>query len=360
MKNTIQLRIKDKIRETAQVATLVLEAVGEDLKYEAGQFLTFIFNIHDTEIRRSYSISTAPNVDKDIAITVKKVANGIISKLLVDTLNVGDMLHALPPAGQFTLQNTAAPSDIFLIGGGSGITPLFGLLKSILSQTSDSRVILINSNRNQHQIIFKQQLSEWAKRFPDRLKIIHFISRPIADLPTTSSNERFQQGYLSNFKIEQIIQKELKSEEENAQFYLCGPEGIMLKSRMTISAMGFPKANIHREIFIIKGSFRPDATRFQDSEVTLVWENNRQTFSVKAGETILEAAQKANIYIPYNCQSGICTICSCQRISGKAIMYTQEGVFDSDMIKGVVFTCVGYPLTGHLELKFRGDYVLKN
>lgn len=348
MSQTFTFKITDKIQETPKAVTLVLAPQESNFNYQAGQFLTFIFQF-DEEVRRSYSICTAPNVDDFLAITVKKIANGLVSKYLTETVKIGDTLTALPPAGQFILPSISNPTDIFLIGGGSGITPLFGLLKYAL-EYSNARVILVNSNRNQQQIIFRNQLTQWAKRYPQRLKIIHFISQPKDEFNNDLPNETFNWGYLSNFRIESIVGKEQTAPLENTHFFLCGPEGVMLKSRMAIGAMAFPKANIHREIFTIKKSFRPEAHQMIDSEVTLKSSSEEDTFQVKAGETILEAALKAGVYIPYNCRSGICTICACECTSGNAEMYTQEGLFTSDDLKGTVFTCVGYPKAERLEL----------
>jgi ring-1,2-phenylacetyl-CoA epoxidase subunit PaaE len=349
MSQTFTFKITDKIQETAKAVTLVLVPQQHNFNYQAGQFLTFIFQFDQEEVRRSYSICTAPNVDDFLAITVKKIANGLVSKHLTETVKIGDILEALPPAGQFILPKLSNTTDIFLIGGGSGITPLFGLLKYALVY-SNARIVLVNSNRNQQQIIFKNQLNEWIKRYPKRFKTIHFISQPKQEFDNHSPNETFNWGYLSNFRIEQIIEQERTALPENTHFFLCGPEGVMLKSRMVIGAMGFPKENIHREIFTIKKSFRPAANQLINSIVTLKSSSKEETFKVEAGETILEAALKVGIYIPYNCKSGICTICSCECTLGSAEMYTQEGLFTSDNLKGTVFTCVGYPKTEKLEL----------
>ena len=123
---TVQVKVVQKIKETQSSVTLVLEPEHSEIQYQAGQFLTFIFDdLGPKEIRRSYSFSSTPDVDSHWAITVKKQVNGLVSKYLTDIVQVGDSLTTLLPAGQFTLPSVTANRDVFLIGGGSGITPFF-------------------------------------------------------------------------------------------------------------------------------------------------------------------------------------------------------------------------------------------
>lgn len=131
MNNRIKLRVTDKIYETDSAVTLKFEPIGKKLEYKAGQFLTFLFNDLEIEpFRRSYSFCSAPEADDFIAVTVKRLPNGVASRYLTQHVRVGDELEALLPAGQFTLPpSPGGPRDIFLMGGGSGITPLFSILK---------------------------------------------------------------------------------------------------------------------------------------------------------------------------------------------------------------------------------------
>ena len=343
----IALQVINKIQETPQTVTLVLKPLSQNVPYKAGQFLTIILNINQQEIQRFYSLSSAPHSDDLLAITVKKIPNGIASKYLTETIKVGDQLATLPAAGQFILPKSE--TVVVLISGGSGITPLFSILKEVLT-TSSKNVYLINANRNRKQIIFKTALHDWAKKYSNRLTILHFLSRPTEPLSSPIANETFKEGYLSNFRIERLVKK-YTSISPNPHFYICGPEGIMLKSRMTINFMGFPKANIHQEAFIIKEISKPDPKHFSDSEVTYIYADNQAVkFPVQAGQTILDAAYQADISLPFNCKSGICTVCSAQCKSGKAEMYTTEGKFDTDNMKGITFTCVSYPLTNTITL----------
>lgn len=338
------LKVIQKIEETKKTITLVLQT-PHYVSYQAGQFITLIFNnLSKNEIRRSYSLSSTNGIDQHLAITVKKVANGLVSRYLTERIQVGDTLIALAPAGQFTLPSIPSPiaRTIFLFGGGSGITPLFSILKYVLKFEPQSQIILVNANRNEKSIIFKKSLEQLAENYPTQLKIFHFLSQPKTTFKNTI-NIKYQWGYISNFYIEQVINQHLQFDRADAQFFLCGPRGLMIKAAQTIGFMGFGTEQVHQEIFTIKTIKRPNPDELKDSIVTLHHDNQTFKIPVKAGQTILEAIEQKGLHFPFSCRSGICTTCSGQCESGLVKMFTQEGLLDTTMTKGLVLTCVGYP-----------------
>lgn len=355
MSNRLQLRIADKIRETSRSTTLVLEPVNAPVSYRAGQFLTFIFDrLGPTQIRRSYSLSSAPGVEDNLAITVKKVPNGAVSRYLSDSTELGTLLEALPPAGRFILDPTSAPRDIFLIGGGSGVTPLFSLLKQTLHDEPQSRVILIDANHDETCIIFKKQLQALAKHYAGRFVPILYLSNPkrsISELRQQLSPLDLHWGRLSNALIEQLVQQHLQHPPERARFFLCGPQGLIIKAENTLGFLGFGDKQVHREIFTIKTVYRPEADNFPHSQVRLRINGDSYQFPVLPGQHILEAARRAGIELPYSCLSGICTTCSVNCSLGEVEMYTQEGLLTTEMTDGLVLTCVGYPTSEVVELE---------
>jgi len=356
MKQRIQLKVVDKIPETARTSTLLLEPRNKMVTYQAGQFLTFLFDgLGATQIRRSYSLSSSPEVDERLAVTVTKVPNGAASRYLVDTVGPGDELTALPPAGRFVLDDPGgAPRDIFLIGGGSGITPLYALLKEALHLEPYSRVVLIDANRDEDHVIFRQPLTALAKAYPDRLQVIHYLSSPgkaLSELRTALAPATVRWGRLSNALVEELVRKHLRFPLERARFFLCGPPGLLVKTENTLGFMGFGADQVHREVFTIKTVYRPEAECFPLSEVRLQWDGRNYRFPVIPGQHILEAAQGAGLDLPYSCLSGSCTTCAAQCRSGSVEMYTQDGRQTTEQTGGIVLTCVGYPLSPHLELE---------
>ena len=172
----LQLKIEAIKWESKDTATFFLSEIsGRKIRYNAGQFITLVFNHHDEEIRRSYSLSSSPDEDF-LAVTIKRITNGEISRFMLTKLKPGDVLHAVEPAGRFLLTDFIGPKDIFYFAAGSGITPIFAQLKYVLSRPGNSRMVLIYSSQNASSILFREQLMNWLRAHPGRLKIIHLLS----------------------------------------------------------------------------------------------------------------------------------------------------------------------------------------
>lgn len=350
----IQVKVLKKIKETARSTTLILEVPSDKITYKAGQFLTFIFeDLGIKEIRRSYSFCSAPLVDEHWAITVKKQANGVASRYLTDTVQVGDILTALIPAGQFVLPTFERARDIFLIGGGSGITPLFSILKNTLESEPQSKITLINANSRPSSIIFKKELQQLSEQFPKQFHTIHLLSH----LPDSahfynekSPNVQVLNQRLGNILVEDLIKKYLHFSTKDAQFFLCGPKNLMLKSRMVLGFMGFSQEQVHQEIFDVRNPMYPDVSKLTNSQISITYRQQKHEFPLVAGQTILAAAGKAGVELPYSCLSGICTTCAGNCNAGQVDMYTQEGVLNTQTTKGLVMTCVGYPKTEQVDI----------
>ena len=352
----LHLRVVEKIVEAPRVVTLKLAPKTGRLEYEAGQFLTFIFNnLGQEEIRRSYSMSSTPGIDPQLSVTVKQQANGVVSRYLVQKIKVGDLLTALPPAGQFVLSpRPDQPRDLFFFAGGSGITPVFSLLKKFLREEPQSRLHLLDANRNEQHIIFREQLKELARLYPTQWHCAHLLSTPQQDVDLNDDGRlpiRLRWGRLSNALVENWVAEHLTYNRNRAQFFLCGPQGLMLKTRMCLGYMGFDDRQIHREIFDIIAPYRPPADRYAPATMELYWQGRQWTAPVAAGQTLLEAAERTGIDLPYSCRSGICTTCTAQCLEGKAEMHTPEGTVNTQNSQGAILTCVGYPLSEKIVIK---------
>ena len=357
MSKRIQLKVIRKKQETKQAVSIYLESMGPELAYLPGQFITFIFEkLGPLQIRRSYSLSSAPGINKHLIITVKRVANGIVSRFFTEKIKKGHVLNALAPAGQFSYSaQNKHRRTIFLIGGGSGITPLYSILKTACQYEIQSRIVLINANRNESETIFYQDLRKLARKYPSRLHIIHLWTA--FHFNDKASYHRLEnmvvlKNRLSNELLENLVRKYRQKNRDQNIFYLCGPPGLMLKSENTLGFMGFRKEQIKREIFIVKKRLQPKISELRNCQVQLIFAEKTFEFKLRAGQTILEAARLAGIELPYSCQSGICTTCSAQCVSGGVEMYGQEGKLDSNQTNGLVMTCVGYPSSPELVLDF--------
>ena len=339
---TVNLCVKKIIPETADTRTYVFENVDrQPVHYQPGQFLTFLLPGISTpvghEVRRSYSMSSAPGVDARLAITVKRVANGEISRYWHSQVQEGTCLKALPPAGRFTPDPAPEnrPRDIVLIGAGSGITPLFSILKYVLTFEPESRVTLLYASRRERDIIFREQLEEWQQRYPERLEIMHVLSQPTDEWTGT-------RGRINNTRLERIVGQKIHFQESDARFFLCGPFELMRTVEITLLFMGFGSEQIRKENFVID-TIPPPPKRSEPHTILLRFRGQEHTLPVPAYTTILQAGLDRGIPIPYSCKGGRCATCAALCRSGNVRMSLNDVLTERDLAQGWVLTCTAYP-----------------
>lgn len=355
MKDYLRLRVIRKKIETPGVVSLTLTPETGSLSYQAGQFLTFIFeDLGSKEVRRSYSMSSSPSVDEELTITVKQQVNGLVSRYLVRSVQPGDILTALPPAGQFTLAaQKIYRRDLFFFAGGVGITPLFSLIKQFLKEEPQSRIHLLYANRNEKSILFREALRRLAETHPSQWHILHLLSSPTGEMNLHEKNRlpiQMRRGRLSNALVEEWVRRHRTYDRSKAAFFLCGPKGFMIKTRLCLGYMGFGDDQIHREIFDVTEPYRPPVDRYKDAKMKLLLNGQIYYAPVKAGQTLLEAAEATGLRLPFSCRSGICTTCTAKCLEGKAEMHTPEGSIDTDSSHGTVLICVGYSLSKYITI----------
>ena len=340
-----ELKVTGIIRETKEVLTIQLEDIeGKKISYEAGQFLTLIFNQGREEIRRSYSFSSTPGIDNFTAITVKRVVNGAISRFLTDHIKINDVLHCLAPSGRFTLEtNKLWQRQIFFIAAGSGITPVFSLLKKILAEEPLSKIILIYQNHDEDSIIFKKQLYELQKKHNSQFKYISLLTRPKKH-PHASHR-------LTNFLLEKFVKSYHQSNKE-ALFYLCGPPALMRMAQFTLKLIGFVDDQIKKENFTVEYMPPPPLITDKDPKQIIIHFHQQEYHIESAFPTnILQAALDHNIQLPYSCRGGRCSTCTGRLLKGKVKMSINDVLTSKDLQQGLILTCVGYPETD-IELAF--------
>jgi ring-1,2-phenylacetyl-CoA epoxidase subunit PaaE len=336
----LSLTVKDIIRETEDTYTYILEETnGAAVDYEAGQFLSFLINIHGRELRRSYSISSTPGIDPYLSVTVKKVVNGQVSRFLIHHLRKGSPLIALEPAGRFTIQTDQKNKrDIFLIAAGSGITPVFSLLKKILYEEPGSRVVLITQNRSEADIIFAHALSDLNNRFQDQLHWYNFLSSPQKKEPPIQR--------LNVETLTELIRYNIRYNSRDSLFYTCGPLPFMRMVEFTVKQIGFGDEQVRKEIFftppVPAPAFELDTN---PKNVQIYFRDKLYSFSLAYPSTILDAALRNNINLPFSCKAGICSTCVAQCVEGSVKMTVNEVLTEKDMERGLVLTCVGYAET---------------
>ncbi|OQP68527.1 flavin reductase family protein [Niastella populi] len=340
----LQWKVIQVIAETPDTATYVLEEVnGRPVTWEAGQSLTFLFYRYGHEIRRSYSICTAHGIDKHIAITVKKKTNGEISRYILNNWQRGTFAESLPPAGRFIIETDPAQKrHIWFIAAGSGITPVLALIKKLLFNEPESHITLIYQNHDERNIIFQKVLQELAAQYAHRFNRIDVLSNPID--PDTKP------ARLNNWLLEQLVTTNNKPQTTNL-FYTCGPEPFMRMVQFTLRVMGFGEDQLRKEHFVIEPVRKPAFTMPSTVyNVVLHYAQQTHRFTIAWPDTILQAARKNGITLPYSCNTGRCGTCSAYCRKGSVTMSNNEVLTDADVQVGLVLTCTGYA-AADLELE---------
>lgn len=340
----VQLRITGKKAIATDTVLIYLEEINQQpVHYEAGQFLTFIFNLRDRELRRSYSIVTAPGIDDDIAVVIKRQENGEISRYLIDHAQPGNVMTALQPAGRFTISTNALNQrTCFFIAAGSGISPIFSLLKKLLHDELFSRAILIYQNRDEASIIFKSELEVLQKTYVQRFLWISLLSNP-------AGLHAYPQR-LNNYLMEQLVRAHYNFVGNN-EFYICGLANFMRMAQFVLKLMGVTDDNIRKENFVINAVPPPPPVSDESTKnVILKWKEQVYHFTVSYPMNILQAALNNHIHLPYSCRGGRCSTCTVTCKRGKVKMSINEVLTDKDLRQGLVLTCVGFAETD-LELE---------
>lgn len=327
--------------ETADCKTYVLEPIdGLPVPYQAGQFLTLLLQHEGHELRRSYSISSTPEVDTSVSLTLKRVVNGEVSRWLLQNLQVGDTLRSLPPAGRFTL-DLQVETDLFFVAAGSGISPIYSLIKAALYQQPQRRIVLFYSNTSPGSTIFKDELDALTQQFPERLTIEYLYSNPPADeLPRRLNNTLF----------EKLLARHVGA--GRPAFYLCGPEDFMRLVRIVLLFLGFPAESIRKENFVIPPQTPAIPEGFGvASQVEINYQNQRYTLEVPAGTYLLTAALNAGIALPYSCRGGRCSTCVAQCLEGRVKMTINDVLTERELAQGEILTCTALAETSRILIK---------
>lgn len=332
----LTLRIVRIQSETPDTWSYFLVPVdGRPVPHRAGQFLTFIVHHDGHEVRRSYSLSSAAN--EPLRMTIKRVQNGEISRYLINTLRVGDELKSLHPAGRFILDD-AVRGDLILFGAGSGITPLFSIIKQVLWTEPNRRITLLYSNKNERDIIFRAELDDLQQQHPDRFRLIYLLSNPSDDWSGLH-------GRLNNVMLERLLPDLVgASDRHSLQFYVCGPGDYMRMIQFTLVFSGFRPEQIRRENFVVEPVvLTPPPALAQDRTVLLKFRGREVDIQVPAYKSILQAALDEGIALPYSCRGGRCSTCVARCTLGSVHMTINEVLTERDLREGWVLTCTGYP-----------------
>ncbi|MBX3103013.1 MAG: ferredoxin--NADP reductase [Bacteroidetes bacterium] len=348
----VPLKLRQLVHETDDAYTLQFEKpAGSEFDYLPGQYLTLKVNYQGESLRRAFSLSSNPRQDDFLAVTIKAVPDGRVSNFLRQALKAGDTVEVYPPMGKFVVETNPQQSlHYVLVGGGSGITPMYSILRSVLREEPLSQVTLVYANRHQDSIIFKEQLQELEAGYAGRLQVVHVLDSPKPGWEGLT-------GMLTQPLAVDILTQVTRGSQLPAAYYMCGPGPMMDSVDAALRHMGVAENRIFREYYSapLPDTDSPEEEidyELRDRTIVVELDGKRTNVPVKAGKNILDAAVNAGLDPPYACQEGICSTCRAKVHSGLVQMVEREGLSDEELEAGYVLTCQCYPLTDDVVLEY--------
>ncbi|MCQ4117752.1 ferredoxin--NADP reductase [Rhodococcus tibetensis] len=338
-----RLRIAEVIEETADASSVVFDLEPhqkERFSYRPGQFLTLHIPHDGASLARCYSLASAPDIDNALKITVKRVDRGRGSNWLCDHARTGAEIEVLEPSGVFTPKSL--DRAFLLIAGGSGITPVMSILKSVLGRGT-GHIVLFYANRDEDSVIFRAELLELLARHPDRLSIVHWIESQDG-LPTSDRlREQFSPLHFD-------------------EAFVCGPGPFMDCTRDALRSLNFPREKLHIERFnslrsnpfesVLVTAAADPGTVTRASTVVVEKDGQTQTFSWPADQRLLDVLTTNGMKAPSSCSEGVCAACECRLTEGRVEMMNNQVLEDEDLAAGYILACQALPLTDTVRIAY--------
>ncbi|HEY0261608.1 MAG TPA: ferredoxin--NADP reductase [Chitinophagales bacterium] len=350
-------QVKRETKDAVSVSFEIPEALKTNFHYLPGQYLTLRLPINGEHVNRSYSFCSSPYANELPTITVKQVEGGKASTFVNQHLQAGAEIEVMEPNGNFHSPISASNAKKYvLFGGGSGITPVFAILKSVLIAEPNSTVTLFYGNRDTASIIFKNELETFQNQYGSRLKVVHILDKEEAGWTGHT-------GFMVKEKALQLLKENTDLNFANAEFFICGPTPMMKEVEAALESLNVAKDKVHIEYFTAKadedkvaatlGSASASEVPFTGkTKVKLIYDGNEVEFDVSEKETILTAALDAGYDPPYSCMVAACSTCRAKLVAGKVEMDDREALTDAEINRGYVLTCQSHAKSHGIVLNF--------
>jgi ring-1,2-phenylacetyl-CoA epoxidase subunit PaaE len=340
------LKVAEIVPETAEAYSIrfhIPPELRDVFMFRAGQHLTLRTTIDGEEVRRNYSLCTAP-AEGDWMVTVKRIGGGLFSNWVGDRLKPGDTVDVMVPHGSFTTDfDPAGSRHLVGIAGGSGITPVMSLIKTLLREEPESRFTLLYGNRDSSSVIFLETLAGLKDKHLGRFEIYHFLDQEEQDIALFN-------GMLNRERLDEAIAALVPDAAEVAGWFICGPGPMMDAAEGALLDRNIAKERIHIERFTADrpaGAVVKEIAQLQTQAegvtvaVTLDGRTRRVPFT--AGN-ILDSARASGLPAPFACKAGVCATCRAKVTKGKVEMAVHYGLTDEEVAEGYVLTCQSVPL----------------
>lgn len=345
------LVVSDTISEINGMAKTVQFDIPESLKqtfsWTAGQHLAVRFVLNGEEERRSYSISSSPVSGEPMQITVKRVVDGRVSNHINNTINKGDTIEVIPPFGSFCL--TAEPHERrthYFFAAGSGITPLYAMLHSVMCNEPHSFACLAYGNKNAGSILFSEKLARLAETHSERLAVEHVLSAP----SLWQQFKYWRKGTIDSGAVNAMI-SEHPPYAQDTRYYICGPGSMNESVRTALMQLDVPAYRIHTESYGGASDF-DDSINGIAATARVTLNQSVQEVSISDNQTVLEAVRAAGLNPPFSCQSGVCGACRARLTEGSVHMRTRIALDESEIGKGDILTCQSLATSEFLSVNY--------
>ena len=350
------LKVTDVRRETRDAVIVTLMPRDEDrglFDFTQGQYLTFRRDFDGEELRRSYSICAGVD-DGALRVGIKRVDGGAFSTWATENLASGDEIDAMPPMGKFhTPIDPAAEKTYLGFAGGSGITPVLSIIKTVLAREPQSRFTLIYANRQINSIMFREELEDLKNLHLGRFSVIHVLEQEGQEIDLFT-------GRVDAEKMAGLFRHWIDPKSVDTAF-ICGPEPMMLAIAASLRDHGLADEQIKFELFASSQPGRAKARAVSREAVapgtgtraTVTLDGTTRSFEMpRTGETVLEAALSNSMDAPYSCKAGVCSTCRCKVLEGEVEMAVNHALEDYEVRAGYVLSCQAYPLSDRVVVTY--------
>ncbi len=348
--HTVQIAsIRPLTEDSAEISLQIPAEINAAFNFYAGQYLTFKTHINGEEIRRSYSLCSAP-YEGVYQVGIKRVNQGVFSNYALDKLAVGDSIEVMPPAGNFKYQtNPSAKNNIVLFAAGSGITPILSIAKAILHEEPHSTVTLFFGNKGFSKVMFAEELEQLKNNYLTRFRLFHVFSQESQGIP-------IQKGRIDNERLI-ALHRAFLSHDNIDGVYVCGPEEMILSVKNFFEEKGLAAGQIHFELFHAGNSTKTNASeevrKISTCEVELIIDDDLISFQMEESDkNLLDAAQRAGADVPFACKGGVCCTCKAKILEGEAEMLVNYALEPEEVERGYVLTCQAIPTSNKITISF--------
>ncbi len=342
--------VRPETDEAVVVSFTVPPELADAFRFTQGQHLTLRRTLGSSEERRSYSICAGVH-DGELRVGVRKVPGGRFSTFVCEDLRPGDTLDVMAPEGRFFVPLDATQGRQYLgIAGGSGITPILSIMKTVLAAEPLSRFTLIYANRKLRSTMFLEELEDLKNRYLSRVALHLVFSREAMDLPLYA-------GRLDRAKVAEFLRDVVPADTVDEAF-VCGPWGLNDEAEAALLEAGVPAAHVHVERFGVPGDAaaatvdaRPgDAA---DAHIAIIRDGLRSEIEFRAEQgSVLDAAAAAGLDVPFSCKSGVCCTCRARLLEGEVRMARNFALEKHEVEAGFILTCQARPLTERVVVSF--------